>query len=257
MDHHCPWVNNCVGYGNYRYFCNFLIYLWTGTAYVMLTGLQIFSHATGRTSQIFMFQYILCMGVNLCMVLFLGFHGFLVLSNQSTIELWSNTADFDRTSWRQMVTNLRNPYHLGIYRNLVEVYGEGKWYFWLLPSTRRPPGDGMIYRLATRLLNSPRYSHKAPLVEVGYQMPTNKRKPEPPTRIVVESGSRPTPSHASNGTSVNSRHAPSNTNGSIDHISADVLPNGTTSRLVEMPSVNEANEQIDERASLLVTSAND
>lgn len=34
MDHHCPWLNNCVGLNTHRHFFLFLVYLWIGIIYL-------------------------------------------------------------------------------------------------------------------------------------------------------------------------------------------------------------------------------
>ncbi|KAI5641367.1 DHHC palmitoyltransferase domain-containing protein [Phthorimaea operculella] len=41
MDHHCPWLNNCVGYFNARHFYLYMVYMVAGVSFLITAGCDI------------------------------------------------------------------------------------------------------------------------------------------------------------------------------------------------------------------------
>eukprot|EP00931_Biecheleriopsis_adriatica_P065427 TRINITY_DN39955_c0_g1_i1.p1 TRINITY_DN39955_c0_g1~~TRINITY_DN39955_c0_g1_i1.p1 ORF type:complete len:410 (-),score=73.95 TRINITY_DN39955_c0_g1_i1:68-1297(-) len=150
MDHYCPWINNCVGYNNYKFFLQLVVYgslaSFVGIATSLpelilcvgkLCGLDEGAvwkadslHTTDMVAFLMFGSLAIFLGILLAPMLFT--HVPLAVSNVTAIE-----GNYD---------NMANPYHLGSkIANLEEILGimGPDWLLPIEPFQRK--GDGVSF----------------------------------------------------------------------------------------------------------------
>ena len=132
-DHHCPWVGNCVGLYNARYFVQYLVYL---SVTALCIGAVSMTKVISDAHNLYLLVTTtagLAIGTGVGGLCFLQLY--LLSNNFTTLEL--RTGSF-------------NVFHITCSANWKQVCGPS-WAYWMLPLPTKPETDGVFYPIQIRM----------------------------------------------------------------------------------------------------------
>ncbi|KAL5111321.1 hypothetical protein TcWFU_001185 [Taenia crassiceps] len=123
MDHHCPWIDNCVGFHNYKYFVVFLLWGFLYCLYIVCTTVVYFIDFWENLQEMpparynFLFLFFIAIMFGFAQSILLFYHFYLLSHNRTTLE------GFRSPTFRGSGVDKRG-FDLGWLQNWKEVFGD-------------------------------------------------------------------------------------------------------------------------------------
>ncbi|KAG9307328.1 hypothetical protein G9A89_017156 [Geosiphon pyriformis] len=157
MDHHCPWLNNCIGYQNQKFFYLFILWATIYSYFLMFATMPPTFQFTGSTYEGILdldtnWSFLILVGAifALCLSGFAAYHTSLIFSNQTTLESLQRQNFKVKEEEGVIMSKYLNLFDVGKRANFMQVMGP-VWYLWFIP-VGNSLGDGRSWPL-----NSYRY----------------------------------------------------------------------------------------------------